>query len=559
MINIPRKITITTGILAAGAFFFVFLILPVVTVAGKGFDPGVMLETFRNPIYRDGLFNALKIAIVTTTIVCLFTIPAALIYDRYEFYGKNQVNLMVMLPMILPPFVGALGFQQMLGHYGVINTVLRDMGLTPIDWFGGGGRFWTVCVVEALHLYPILFLNLITSLGNIDPAMDEAARGLGASPWRRFRTITLPLMKPGLFAGGSIILIWSFTELGTPLMLGYDRVITVQIFNGITELESNPQPFALVAVLLLVSAGLYASSRMMLGRGGAVATSKGITSSRSDILKGWKKALPPLFFVALMVVSVLPHLALLLMSFARKWYGSIIPSSWTLFHYDTALSNQLVVPSIINSLRYSTIAMVISVLIGIVIALLTVRVKIKGAKILDTMAMLPLAVPGIVLAFGYLSMTARWDILRMFLDPIRNPTILLAAAYAIRRLPYTVRAITAGLEQTPEDLEEAAAGLGAGPLRRLIKITMPLISANLVVGALFAFSFSMLEVSDSLLLAQKPQYYPVTKAIFELSQMLGQGSYVACAFGVWTMLFLAFTLAAAATLLGRKIGSLFRF
>ncbi len=559
MINLPRKITIGLGILAAAAFFLIFLILPIVTVAGRGFDPTIMLETFRNPIYREGLLNALKISLVTTSMVFLFTIPAALIYDRYEFSGKNRVNLMVMLPMILPPFVGALGFQQLLGHYGVFNTILEYIGLPTVDWLGGKGRFWTVCVVEALHLYPILFLNLVTSLGNIDPAMDEAARGLGASPWRRFYKVTLPLMKPGLFAGGSIILIWSFTELGTPLMLGYDRVVTVQIFNGITELESNPQPFALVVILLLVSAGLYASSRLFLGRDTTAATGKGITSNKASVLSGWKKPLPTLFFITLMIVSILPHLSLLMMSFARKWYGTLIPSSWTLLHYDTALSSKLVVPGIINSLRYSSIAMVISVLLGVLIALLTVRAKIKGGKILDTMAMLPLAVPGIVLAFGYLSMTARWDILRVFLDPIRNPTILLAAAYAIRRLPYTVRAVTAGLEQTPEDLEEAAAGFGAGPLRRLTKITIPLISANLVVGALFAFSFSMLEVSDSLLLAQKPQYYPVTKAIFELSQMLGQGSYVACAFGVWTMLFLAFTLAAAATLLGRKIGSLFRF
>ena len=559
MSGLSRKATILIGILLASAFFLLFLVLPVVTVAGKGFDPAVMLETFRNPVYREGLFNALKIALVTTTIVCFFTIPAALLYDRYEFYGKKYVNLMIMLPMILPPFVGALGFQQMLGYYGVFNTILRSCGLAPVDWLGGEGRFWAVCVVEALHLYPILFLNLVTSLGNIDPAMEEAAQGLGANSWRRFKKITLPLMKPGLFAGGSIILIWSFTELGTPLMLGYDRVITVQIFNGITELETNPQPFSLVVILLLVSAGLYATSRMSLGGGTTTATVKGITSNRSSILKGWKQALPPLFFMFVTIASVLPHLALLLMSFSRRWYGALIPESWTLLHYDTALSSPLVVPSIINSLRYSSIAMLVSVLVGIIIALLTTRVKIRGGKVLDTLAMLPLAVPGIVLAFGYLSMTARWDILRSFMDPINNPTILLAAAYAIRRLPYTVRAITAGLEQTPIELEEAAAGFGAGPLRRMLKITMPLISANLVVGGLFAFSFSMLEVSDSLLLAQKPEYYPVTKAIFELSQMLGQGSFVACAFGVWTMLFLAFTLAAAATLLGKKIGSLFRF
>ena len=135
---------------------------------------------------------------------------------------------------------------------------------------------------------------------------------------------------------------------------------------------------------------------------------------------------------------------------------------------------------------------------------------------------------------------------------------LLAVAYAVRRIPYVVRSVSAGLEQTPEELENAARNCGAGPWRVLRKITLPLVLANVIVGALFAFSFSMLEVSDSLILAQKAQYYPITRAIYELSQILGSGTYIACAFGVWAMLFLAATLAAAGAMLGRKIGSIFR-
>ena len=128
----------------------------------------------------------------------------------------------------------------------------------------------------------------------------------------------------------------------------------------------------------------------------------------------------------------------------------------------------------------------------------------------------------------------------------------------MRRLPYVLRSVSAGLEQTPIEFEEAARTFGAGPLRTLRKITVPLIMANLVVGALFAFSFSMLEVSDSLILAQKAEYFPITRAIFDLSQILGSGPFTACAFGVWTMLFLAATLAAAGAILGKKIGSVFR-
>ena len=172
--------------------------------------------------------------------------------------------------------------------------------------------------------------------------------------------------------------------------------------------------------------------------------------------------------------------------------------------------------------------------------------------------MLPLAVPGIVIAFGFMGMGVKYHWAKMIFDPIGNPVWLLALSYAVRRLPYVVRAISAGLEQTPEELELAARNLGAGAWIVLRRFTVPLIAANLLVGALFAFSFSMLEVSDSLILAQKAEFYPITKAIFDLSQILGEGPLIACAFGVWAMAFLAATLAAGGIILGRKIGTIFR-
>jgi iron(III) transport system permease protein len=138
------------------------------------------------------------------------------------------------------------------------------------------------------------------------------------------------------------------------------------------------------------------------------------------------------------------------------------------------------------------------------------------------------------------------------------PVVFLVIAYATRRLPYIVRATVAGLQQTPVDLELAAANLGAGRATVLRRITIPLIMANLIAGALLAFAFALLEVSDSIILAQKEAYYPITRAILELSQRLGDGVYIASALGVWAMLLLTITLLAANRLLGRKMGAAFR-
>ena len=539
-------------------FFFLFMGLPLYTVLEQGLNPAVVRETLAAEYYRDGLINAFLISIVTTAIVFLIAVPPAILYDRYEFPGKSLANVTMMMPMILPPFVGALGFQQIFGYYGVINAALGHCGIPPVDWLGGQGRFWAVCLISALHLYPILYLNVVTALANIDPSLDEAARNLGAGRWQRLRRITLPLIRPGVFAGGSIVLIWSFTELGTPLMLGYNTVTPVQIFNGITELETNPVPYTLVVLLLLFSAGLYAGTKLTIGRTDELTLVKGTTIKQVKKLPAFQSAAVAGIFFLLMFLSVLPHLALLGAAFSLDWYGSVLPAHATLMHFQNALSHEIVVPSILNSLKYSSLAMVVCVAVGIPAALLLVRWKPCGRHLFDIMIMLPLAVPGIIVAFGYLGMCARYPLLNRIFDPIGNPTLLLSLAYAVRRLPYVVRAACAGLEQTPIALEEAGRNLGANSFTVLRRITVPLIGANLVVGALFAFSFSMLEVSDSLILAQKSIFFPITKAIFELSQILGEGAYIACAFGVWAMLFLGFSLLAANLLLGRKMGSLFR-
>ena len=540
------------------AFLAVFLLLPVWTVVETGCHFSLISEIFRNRIYVDGLINSFQVAVVTTLGVFVVSLSLALIYDKFDFKGKEMCNALMLVPMILPPFVGALGFQQLLGYYGIINTLLDTMGFARIDFLGGTGKFWSVCLIEMLHLYPIFYLNLVTALGNIDPALNESAANLGAGKWRRFFKIQLPMMRPGILAGGSLVLVWSFTELGTPLMFGYNRVTPVQILNGLTELETNPLPYSLVVIMLTVSAVMYIASRLIFG-GSTQASSKGTLGSSAKKLVSWRSYLALGAFLLVTFIAALPHFILILCAFFKRYYNSLLPTGFTLEYFDSALSNSLVLPSIMNSLRYSILAMVIAIAVGILIALASCRWKLKGSRAADLLAMLPMAVPGVVIAFGFLSMSVKYSWAHAIFNPIENPLWLLATAYAVRRIPYVVRAVSSGLEQTPEELENAARNFGAGPLRVLAKITLPLVAANILVGGLFAFSFSMLEVSDSLILAQKSQFFPITRALFELSQILGSGPGIACAFGVWAMLFLAATLAAASIMLGKKIGSIFKF
>jgi iron(III) transport system permease protein len=360
-----------------------------------------------------------------------------------------------------------------------------------------------------------------------------------------------------MFAGGAIVFIWSFTELGTPLVFNYDRLTAVQIFNGLKDIGANPLPYALVAVMLAVVALIYGAGKLAFGRYQYAVIQKGAPAGALVPLKGLARIAAVFLFAFVFALAVLPHLGVILTSVALGWYQTILPLKWTAAHYIGALGDNLIVPSIRNSLFYSSMAAAIDVALGFMIAVVVERTKLRWRFLLDAAAMLPLAVPGIVVAFGYIGMSQPGALFAA-MNPANNPTVLLIIAYAVRRLPYVVRAAVAGLQQTPAALEEAAASVGSSPARTTCKITLPLIGANLLAGGLLAFSFAMLEVSDSLMLTQKQMHYPITKALYELFQMLGNGRYLASAFGVWAMAFLFVAILGINRLIGRRLGNIFR-
>ena len=557
--------------LAAGlyALFAVFLLWPILQVIHGGFvrDGGVTFQfvalVFRDPVLRGGLVNAFVIAALVTLLSLAIALPLAVLGVRYEFPGRRVMSGLLLVPLVLPPFVGAIGMRMVLGRFGPLTQLLGAPEL-GIDWLGKY-RLTGIVIVEALHLYPVLLLNLQAALANIDPAMEQAAANLGASRLTTFRRITLPLVRPGLFAGATLVLIWSFTELGTPLMFSYYEVTPVQVFHLLTDVASSPVPYALVLVMLAASAALYVVGRVLLGRGVGAATTKASVAATRRRLPPAAGAAAALLFGGVFALAVLPHAAVLVTSVTATgaWYRELLPGDWTLGHYSAALVDELAFPSIRNSLVYASLATLAAAAVGLAAAVVVVRSNVPGRAVLDTLCMLPLAVPGLVLAFGYLAISislkrSLGERTPFWLDAQEWPVMLLVIAYAARRLPYVVRSAAAGLQQTPRDLELAGANLGAGRLAVLSRITVPLILANLVAGGLLAFAFAMLEVSDSLVLAQRSNYYPITKAILDLSQRLGDGPYIASALGVWAMLLLTLTILAANALLGRKMGAVFR-
>lgn len=568
-----RKLVQYTLLAASFGILAVFLIYPILLTVrggfaadvstGQGFTFEHVLLVFRDPKQIAGLINAFKIATATTFLCILISLPLAIVSARYRFTGKTLLNALILVPLILPPFVGAIGLRSIMGRAGALNTLLG----VDLD-FLGGAQFWGVVAVEALHLYPIIYLNATAALANLDPALDEAAQSVGAGPWRRLAMITLPLIRPGLFAGATIVFIWSFTELGTPLMFDYYAVTPVQIFYGLKEVENSAEPYALTVVMLAVAISMYIIGKLLFGGRGHAMYSKASRAASERKLVGLPNIVASSAFIIITLIALLPHAGVVLTSLSEpgQWYRSVLPTAWTGDHFKQALTHPDSFGSIVNSLKYATLAMIADIGLGLLIGYLIVRTTVKGRALLDTLCMLPLAVPGLVMAFGYVAMTLRWPFGKD--DPLEgvfsvlgtnpNPFALLVIAYAIRRLPYIVRSTVAGLEQTSGELEEAAVNLGASRLMAIRKVIVPLIMANLIAGGLLVFSFSMLEVSDSLILAQRTEHQPITRAIYEFMHRLGDGPYIASAMGVWGMALLTLTLLGASLLLGKKLGSIFR-
>ena len=549
------------------AVLVMFLITPIVRAIGKGFmyEGRVSLYWFgrivKNRILLSKMLNSVLLACATTFVALLVAVPLALIRTNTRFRGQGVLSVLILLPLILPPFVGAMAMSRLLAQYGVLNRLLAGVGILSgptagPDWLGGG--FAGVVALQVLHLFPILYLNASASLATIDPAYAQAAQNLGAGRWRTFRSITLPLMRPGLFAGGTIVFIWSLTDIGTPLILGCERLTAVTIFKELAQDQINPRTYSLVFLMLTGAVALYVLGKFVLGRATRAQTSKATVSVETRRLGVLGTACVWGAFGGVIGLAILPHIGVVLTALSDRWVNTILPSRYTLTHLRFVLVRPETTTCILNSLRYAGAATAVDVVVGSIIAWLIVRTRARGRVTLDSMAMLPLAVPGLILAAGYVAMTAKgswWE----SIGPTKNPFFILVIAYSVRRLPFVVRGVSAGLQQVPVALEEAARNLGAGRTTTVARVTLPLIAASLIAASVLTFSFAMLEVSDSLILAQTEGHYPITKEIYRQATSGNRdAASTAAALGVYGMVLLGGSMAIAGALLGRRLGTIFR-
>ncbi|MGH8662202.1 MAG: ABC transporter permease [Burkholderiales bacterium] len=539
------------------AFLILFLLYPLTRIFYDAFtnEAGQFTlvnfqEFFTDRFYLRSLWNSIVLgvaAVITTSVV---GISVAFLIIRYDFPGRNLFGYLTMLPMILPPLVGVLGFIFILGRAGTVNVILHEwFGLDhPINFMYG---MHGVLLVETVHLFPLMTLSILDSLSKVDPALEEAAQGMGARGWRRFWDVTLPLMTPGYISGALLVFIWTFADFVTPLVVGVQDLLAVQAYLNIVQFVDRRifRMGIVISALMVVFAIVFvlvARHYVAIKDYSTLAYTK-VERRRLGPVKRW---LAVGFLVALLFVSAVPQVGVALAAVGKGWALTPFPVHYTLDYFRQV---SIETPKfIINSLMFSGLAVLICLVIGVPMAWIMARTQTAGRGAMDALTTLILAIPGTAIGIAYIrafhyplpvidiALTSMWFVL---------PLVL-----AVRRLPYTVRGSYSSLLLVHKSMEEAAENVGATKLRTFRDVTMPLVWKGILVGALFSFIMSIQEASATLFLVLGGwEMIPIGIFTYYIAGSHSQ----AAALGVILIVLCAVTLFIVNRVAGARVGGLF--
>src|SRR3989454_5356751 len=421
--------------------------------------------------YRRSLWNSLVLGLGTVAATSVLGFAIAMLLVRYDFVGRSLFSNLTLIPIVAPPLVGVLGFTFILGRAGTVNVLLMDWFglLTPINFvYGVHG----VLLVETLHLFPMITLNVVDALAKIDPALEEAAESVGARGFTKLVRITLPLTTPGYVAGALLVFIWTFSDFATPLVLGVHDLLASQAYLNIVQFVDRrlfrmgiviSALMVVLAVLFLVAARRYVAIK---------------DYSSLSYSKVARRRLSPLaqmgavaFLSVVMLLSFIPYLGVFFASVGKGWSLTPFPVRYTLAYFERVIVET---PKyIVNSFLYSALAVVLCVAIGVPIAWILARTRLPGRDTLDGLNTLILAIPGTAIGIAYIR-AFHFD-LPLVGRGLTSLWIILPLVLAIRRLPYTVRGSYASLLLVHRSMEEAAASVGASGFRSFSDVTLPLI------------------------------------------------------------------------------------
>ncbi len=493
-----RRGIVLIPVVFIGVFFaypLVQILVESLTSDGVSFAP--FGDILGDDFFLERIWFTLWQAAASTALTLLLGLPSAYIFARYDFPGKTLIKALTTVPFVMPTIVVAFGFLALIGPNGILPFNLTN-------------SIWIILLAHVFYNYTIVVRTVSALWANVDPRTEEAARMLGAGPWQVFWRVTFPQIRPAVLAASMLVFLFTFTSFGVVLILGGPEFATVEvtIYNLTARLFRLPLAAALSLIQLIFTFAFMVLYARFQERS-AVPLSFQPRAAGARLPRDRREwAFIALNFAVVLVVVLAPLLALVERSFSSTDGG------YTLRHYsglETGDAGRVfsisLSGSLKNSLWFAGTTMLLAVPIGTIIAFTLARSRGRWRTLADGLFMLPLGASAITLAFGIL--------IALDAPPIniRASWFVLVVAHTLIAYPFVVRSVLAVVRGIDAQLREAAAMLGASPIRVFRYVDLPIASRAILVGATFAFAISLGEFGASLLLT-RPEFSTMPVAIF---------------------------------------------
>jgi len=477
--------------------YTIFLIIPLFMLLSESFidrDTGQFtLENFQRffgkKYYYSTLFNSFKVTVLVTGIAVTLGTTLAYFFARFNIKGAKTLRILVILSSMSAPFVGAYSWILLLGRNGVVTKFFEGIfGVVMPDIYGFKG----ILLVLSLQLYPLIFLYVSGAFSNVDNSLLEASENLGCTGVKRFFKVIVPLIFPTVLAGALLVFMRCFSDFGTPMLIGEGyRTFPVTIYDAyMSELGGNNSFAASIAIIAIVLTLIIFLIQKHIANKNAF-TMNSINKIRPIKIEGIKNLLIHIYAYVLITLSIAPQAYVIYTSF-RNVNGTVFTSGYSLNNYVIAFSKMG--NAIRNTLVIPLISLTFVLIFAVFIAYLVVRKRSKITAAIDTVSMVPYIVPGIVVGIALANTFSRPPMV------LTGSMTIMVIALIIRRLPYTIRSSVATLQQIPISIEEASLSLGASNVKTFWKITIPMMSAGIISGAILSWITMISELASAILL-----------------------------------------------------------
>ena len=477
--------------------FIFFLVYPMFSMLIKGFqDPATGEWTlkhyqkfFNKRYYYRALINSFKVTFSVTILAILVGVPIAYFMSKYQIKGRRFLEIVIIISMMSPAFIGAYSWILLLGRNGVVTRFMSEhIGINTPSIYGFGG----ILLVFTLKLYPFIYMYVSGALKKFDVSLEEAAESLGCHGPRKLFGIVLPLITPSIFAGALMVFMNSLADFGTPQLIGEGFVtMPVLVYSEFVSEMGGEAHFAaaMADIMIFITAVMFTLQKSYINRKSYTMSS--LRPIQKGELHGMRSLLVHGFIYLVVLLSIIPQLTVIYTSFLNT-NGSIFLPGYSLVSYRKIFST--LGTAIRNTYLYGAAAILLILVLGVLIAYISVRRRNILTGIIDTITMMPYIIPGSVLG------------ITLLLSFNKKPVILSGTAFiiiislVIRRLPYTLRSSSAILYQIDPNLEEASISLGCRPMRTFFRITLIMMLPGVMSGAILSWITVINELSSSVIL-----------------------------------------------------------